>query len=104
MESIYKGTKIRSSLKLNILMWYVYIVEASDTSLYTGITTNPDRRLHEHNTDNRRGSKYLRMRRPVKIRYTEKHKTRSEASKREYEIKNLLKKDKEKLISGFQMK
>jgi len=67
-------------------MYYVYIVACRDETLYTGIATELERRLDEHNTSDK-GAKYTRARRPVKLVYSEEHKDRSSASKREYEIK-----------------
>jgi putative endonuclease len=77
--------------------WYVYIVQCSDGSLYTGITVDLDRRLNEHNTSNK-GAKYTRSRRPVQMVYSETHETRSLASKREYAIKQLTRKEKLNLL------
>ena len=77
--------------------WWVYIVRCSDTSLYTGITTNLERRVSEHN-DSKKGAKYTRNRRPVDLVYSEAQTDRSAASKREYEIKRLSRVDKLKLI------
>jgi len=79
-------------------MWWVYIVECVDNSLYTGITTNIDRRIKEHNTSNK-GAKYTRSRRPVSLIYKESCENRSIASKREYEIKKLKRADKLLLAS-----
>jgi putative endonuclease len=79
--------------------WYTYIVECSDKSLYTGITTDLDRRVDEHNTSNK-GSKYTRTRRPVKLVYNETHTDRSTSSKRESEIKKLSRTDKLKIINS----
>lgn len=81
--------------------WYVYILRCSDNSLYTGIATDVERRLDEHNNDNSLGAKYTRTRRPVKLVYQEQAGSRSEASKREYAIRKLSKRDKEKLASGY---
>ena len=67
-------------------MYYVYIVECVDRTLYTGIATELERRVSEHNGSDK-GAKYTRARRPVKLVYSEKHIDRSSASKREYEIK-----------------
>lgn len=75
--------------------WYVYIAKCSDGSLYTGITTDLTRRFIQHNLG--KGAKYTKHRRPVVLVYNEPYKTRSEASKREYAIKQLTKKEKEKL-------
>lgn len=77
--------------------WSVYIVRCADDSLYTGITTDLGRRLHEHNNA-RVGAKYTRARRPVDLVYEERAESRSQASKREKEIKNLSQKQKLMLI------
>lgn len=69
-------------------MWYVYIAKCNDGTLYTGITTDIQRRLLEHNTDNLRGAKSLRYKRPIRIVYTETYTTQTEARKREVAIKN----------------
>ena len=68
-------------------MYYVYIVECADKTLYTGVTTELERRVEEHNSS-KKGAKYTRIRRPVTLLYSEKYPDRSSASKREYEIKN----------------
>ena len=78
--------------------WWIYIVACSDESLYTGITTDRERRIAEHN-DSKKGAKYTRNRRPVDLVYSEMHPDRSTASKREYEIKKLSRAEKLKLIS-----
>ncbi len=69
--------------------WYVYILRCADGSLYTGITTDLQRRLLEHNSDDVRGARYTRARRPVSLVYSEDHSSRSAASKREAAIKKL---------------
>jgi len=66
--------------------YFVYLVECSDQTLYTGIATDLERRLSEHNSSTK-GAKYTRARRPVKLVYSEEYENRSEASKREYAIK-----------------
>ena len=76
-------------------MYYVYMVKCEDDTLYTGIATDLDRRIEEHNTSDR-GAKYTRVRRPVTLVYQEEHPDRSTASKREYEIKKKMNR-KEKL-------
>ncbi len=78
-------------------IWYIYILECADGTYYTGITTDRDRRLEEHNTSDIRGARYTRTRRPVKLVYYEEVASRSEALKREYEIKNLTKAGKREL-------
>lgn len=67
-------------------MYHIYILQCADNTLYTGITTELDRRIEEHNSS-AKGAKYTRARRPVTLVYSEKYDDRSSASKREYEIK-----------------
>lgn len=78
-------------------MWYVYILECSDSTLYTGITNNLKRRVAEHN-NSKLGAKYTRARRPVKLVYSSEFKTRSEAQIEECRIKRLTRGGKKKLI------
>ena len=78
--------------------YYVYLVLCADNTLYTGITTDLERRVDEHNNSNEKGAKYTRARRPVKLVYSEEYENRSEASKREYLIKKMRRKDKVSLI------
>ena len=68
--------------------WYVYVVTCDDDTLYTGITTDPDRRLHEHN-HTARGARYTRSRRPVELVATWRYPDRSAALKAEYAFKQL---------------
>ena len=68
--------------------WFVYILSCSDNSLYTGITTDLERRLIEHNETNK-GARYTRARRPVTMVYSESATDRSAASKREALLKSL---------------
>lgn len=78
--------------------YFVYILECSDGTLYTGITTDLTRRLDEHNNSTK-GAKYTRARRPVVMVYSEELLTRSEATKREYKIKRMKRTNKFKLYS-----
>lgn len=73
------------------------MLKCSDETLYTGITTDLDRRLDEHNSSVK-GAKYTRIRRPVELVYSEKTEDKSSASKREIEIKKLLRIQKLELI------
>nr|WP_148154785.1 GIY-YIG nuclease family protein [Sulfurovum sp. NBC37-1] len=74
------------------------MLECADGTLYTGIATDLERRLDEHNHSSK-GAKYTRTRRPVKLVYTEEYSDRSTASKREYEIKKKMsRKDKLHLV------
>ena len=77
--------------------YVLYIVRCADTSLYCGITNNLKKRITDHN-ERKAGAKYTRAKRPVTLVYTENHPNRSEALKREYEIKKLPKQEKEALI------
>ena len=78
--------------------WTVYILRCSDNSLYTGITRDLNRRLNEHNHNDRLAAAYTRSRRPVILEYQEAHADRSSASKREATIKKMTKVEKEILI------
>ncbi len=73
-------------------MYFVYILLCADGTLYTGITTDIERRFLEHKEG--KGGHYTSARKPVKILYTEEHKNRSSALKREAEIKKLSKEKK----------
>lgn len=75
---------------------YVYVIECSDGSLYTGYTTDLDRRVQEHNEGT--GAKYTRGRTPVSVQYTESFESKSAAMSREYEIKQLSRSQKESLV------
>ncbi len=66
--------------------WIVYILECADQTLYTGITNDLDHRINEH--ENGRGAKYTRGRAPFTLLYTETHSSRSQALRREAEIKS----------------
>jgi putative endonuclease len=69
--------------------WWVYLLRCADGTLYTGITTDLDRRLAEHNGDGPAGARYTRSRRPVQLAYSEAARNRSAASQREAAIKRL---------------
>jgi putative endonuclease len=86
-------------------MYYLYILKCSDDSLYTGITTNLERRLEEHNYG-AKSAKYTSMRRPVELVFLKEFENRSEASKEEYKIKKLSRKKKLEMIEikiGFDL-
>jgi putative endonuclease len=80
--------------------WYVYLLRCNDNSLYTGITTDINRRLHEHNYT-KLGAKYTRAKRPVTLVFIEESSDKSTASKREYQLKKLTKIRKEQLVSTY---
>lgn len=79
-------------------MNYVYMLECSDGSLYTGWTNNLEKRIAAHN--NGKGAKYTRVRLPVKLVYYEEYEDKIEAMKREYAIKRLTRKEKINLIEN----
>jgi len=79
---------------------YVYILRCSDNSLYTGWTTNLERRLSEHNAG--RGGRYTRIHKPVEMVFTEEHLTRSAAMQREAAIKRWNRSRKLALIESYQ--
>ncbi|MCH9655795.1 MAG: GIY-YIG nuclease family protein [Planctomycetes bacterium] len=78
--------------------WFVYILRCADDSLYTGITTDLNRRCEQHNAGT--ASRYTRSRLPVTMVYHEIQATRSLALKRELEIKAMSRKAKEALIKS----
>ncbi|MFA9416187.1 GIY-YIG nuclease family protein [Natrinema sp. HArc-T2] len=74
----------------------VYVLECADGSLYTGYTTDLERRVAEHDAGD--GAKYTRGRTPVELRYHERFDSKSAAMSREYEIKQLSRAAKERLV------
>ncbi|MFK7956356.1 MAG: GIY-YIG nuclease family protein [Lysobacterales bacterium] len=78
--------------------WSVYMIEASDGKLYTGISTDPQRRFSEHLAGGARGARFFRGRTPLKIAYEESGHTRSSALKREAAIKKLNRRQKQRLL------
>lgn len=81
---------------------YTYIVKCRDGSLYTGWTTDLEKRIRVHNSG--KGAKYTRSRGPVELVYYEKFETKALAMRREYEIKQLNHKEKERLLEREQRK
>jgi putative endonuclease len=75
---------------------YVYVLECSDGTYYTGYTTDIERRVEEH--DAGEGAKYTRGRTPVDLVHTEAFETRSAAMSREHEVKSLSRREKERLV------
>lgn len=78
--------------------WFVYIVRCADHTLYTGITTDLERRLAEHNAGT--GARYTRARLPVELIHAEPAADRSSASRREVAIKRLPRSAKLSLIAS----
>jgi putative endonuclease len=78
-------------------MWYIYILECNDKTLYTGVTKSLTKRLNYHNRG--KASKYTRARRPVKLVFSEPHEIKTSALKREHQLKKLTRAKKLALIS-----
>lgn len=78
--------------------WSVYIVRCADDTLYTGIAKDVARRVEEHNSNGVLAASYTRARRPVVLVYQEAVASRSDALKREYQIKQMSRKAKERLL------
>lgn len=79
--------------------WFVYIIQSEKGHLYTGITTDIERRFKEH-ANSSKGAKYFRGNIPVEVVYRKTFKDRSSASKYEFQIKKMARIDKLKLITG----
>ena len=81
--------------------WYLYILRCKDDTLYTGITTDEEKRLEAHRTG--KGAKYTRGRSPLELVYRESCGSHSDALKREHQVKMLTREEKQNLIrEGFQ--
>ena len=79
--------------------WCVYIIQCNNKSLYTGITTDIERRFNEHQNDDKKASKYCARFRPLKLVYKSlPFENKSDASKEEYRIKQLSHKEKKIFI------
>ena len=76
--------------------WYLYILRCKDDTLYTGITTDVEKRLEAHRSG--KGAKYTRGRSPLELVYRETCGSHSDALKRELEIKKLSREEKQKLV------
>ena len=83
-------------------MNYTYMLKCSDGTLYTGWTNDLEKRVEAHNSG--KGAKYTKARRPVELAYYEEFETKEQAMKREYAIKQLGRKEKQKLIDGKKVK
>ncbi len=78
--------------------WWVYLLRCADGTLYTGITTDPARRLEQHNAGT--AAKYTRARRPVRMVFRRRAANHSAALRRELAIKKLTRAQKEELIGS----
>jgi putative endonuclease len=81
------------------MQYHIYILECADKTLYTGWTTDIQKRVITHNTS-KLGAKYTSIRRPVKLVYSESFETRSEAMKRECAVKGMSRVEKLRLVEG----
>ena len=79
--------------------WFVYLIRCADGSLYTGISTDVERRFKEHQGGGRKGAKYLRGRGPLKLTYQRRIGAHPAALAEERAIKRLKKREKEALIA-----
>ena len=77
--------------------YYVYILECADATLYVGSTTDLEKRLYSHN-HLKSGAHYTKIRRPVILKYSEKHRTYSKVRAREGELKRMSREEKLRLI------
>lgn len=81
-------------------LWYLYIVQTQNNLLYTGITTDLQRRLRQHNGELAGGAKALRGKGPLTLVYQRQMPDRTAASKAEYQLKQLSKAEKQQLINA----
>ena len=91
---------MKSDEGLNIFMFFTYIVECSDKSLYVGCTNNLEKRIKQHN-NSKLGAHYTKIRRPVVLRYSEEFSAFINARRREAELKKWKKAKKTELIENY---
>ena len=84
--------------------WYVYLLQCSDGSFYTGVTTDIKRRLRQHNGEIVGGANYTRARRPVALAWYEACEDRSVAQQREYSVRRLSRREKQDLAARAAVK
>ena len=102
---LFRATSVFATEINNKYMYYLYILKCAGHSLYTGITTNLDRRVAEHNgTGAKPGAKYTAAHRPVRLIYSKKFKNRSLACREEARIKKLDRSLKLELVKEFAKK
>jgi putative endonuclease len=82
-----------------MMNWYVYMILTEKNRLYTGISTDPERRFIEHLCDVKKGAKFFRSDRPIKIVFLEEYSSMSDALKREIQIKKLSSMKKRNLLT-----
>lgn len=81
-------------------MYYIYILRCENNYLYTGITTDVERRFNEHKDGKIKGAKYTKSHKPLGVEAVWEAENKSDASKLEYRIKQLSKQEKEDLIAN----
>ena len=92
-------TFFNNTIELETEEFYsLYLLECADNTLYTGIAKEVEKRVEDHN-NSPKGAKYTKVRRPVKLVYEEKHRSKSAALKREIAVKKMTRSQKEKLIA-----
>lgn len=84
-------------------MYYIYMLRCADSSIYTGITTEIERRMEEHFSQDKKCAKYTLRHKPIKLEVVWKTENRMLASKLEYHLKHLKKEQKEKLIINHRL-
>lgn len=82
------------------MSYFVYILRTSSNTLYTGQTNNLEKRIAEHKNKTSKSSKYIKYFDSFKLEYSEEYPTRTEAMRREYQLKKLTKAKKVALITG----
>jgi putative endonuclease len=82
-----------------LMLYFVYILQCADNSLYIGCTNNLEKRIKQHN-DSKWGAHYTKIRRPVILKYSEQFKTLKEARRRESQIKSWRRDKKINLINS----
>lgn len=80
-------------------IWFLYMVQCSDGTLYTGITNDLEKRVEAHNSG-KDGARYTKSRRPVKLVYSEQAESKSAAARLEYRIKKLPRSKKKRMIKS----
>ncbi len=93
-----KGAVRKRPIVKTSVKYFAYILECADKTLYVGSTNDLEKRLHSHN-NLKSGAHYTKIRRPVFLRYSEKHKTYADVRRREGELKRLTRAEKLKLCA-----
>ncbi|WP_050996076.1 GIY-YIG nuclease family protein [Catenovulum agarivorans] len=92
--------KLEQTSKSSQVNWHVYMIRADDNSLYTGVTTDVERRFNEHQSNPKLAAKYFRARKAISLEYSYETQSKKLAYQLEYRIKRLTKSVKEELVAG----